>query len=109
MMHRYVVYHALALMQMVVPDPSLWSADRDRHYRHVADVEANVEDKPLEQVFRLTNHMDDNHSWTENAAVIWHDSSRPLRSTSVGDVITDEVTGDIWMVASLGWKRLEQP
>ena len=108
MMHRYAVYHAVDLMQMVFPDPSLWSADRDQHYRHVANVEADVEDKPLEQVFRLTNHLDE-RPWTENAAVVWHDATRPLRSTSVGDVAVDEDTGEVWMVLTFGWKQVERP
>jgi hypothetical protein len=77
---RYAVYHANDLFAMALPEASHWYGDRSRYYTHVADVEA-----PLEQVFALTNHID--HPWMSNPQVIWHATTVPLRSTSVGDVI----------------------
>ena len=106
MMHRYAVYHAIDLMQMVFPDPSPWHTDRDANFRRVAVVAASVEDTPLERIFRLTNHLDE-RPWTENAAVVWHDATRPLRSTSVGDVAVDEDTDEVWMVLPFGWSKVE--
>src|SRR5258708_7841979 len=76
----YAVYHANDLFAMVMPEASHWHEDRSQYYTHVADVEA-----PLAQVFALTNHID--HSWTSNPQVVWHATTAPLRSTSVGDVI----------------------
>jgi hypothetical protein len=82
---RYAVYHATDLYAMIAPQPEHWHTDRSRHYTHVADVEAQ-----LEQVFALTNHID--HSWTENLEVVWH-TAAPVRSTSVGDVIISQQSG----------------
>ena len=106
-MPRYRVYHATDLMQMVLHDEAQWFTDRALHYQQVADVEAQACDRPLSRVFRLTNHLDP-RPWMEHPAVVWHDTSRPLRSTSVGDVICDE-TGQAWMVLPHGFTRLADP
>ena len=100
----YSVYHARDPMQMVYHDEAQWYQDRESHYQHVADVEASVEEKPLEQVFALTNHTECN--WTANAAVVWHDTTMPLRSTSVGDIVTCTSTGQSWMIMAYGFKPL---
>ncbi len=94
--HRFAVYHARDPLAMTVPQPSHWSTDRALHYRHVADVAA-----PFQQVFERTNHHDSN--WTHNPEVLWYDTSRPLRSTSVGDVIVSCQTGRAWMIMSAGF------
>jgi len=106
-MPRYAVYHARDPLQMMRHDASPWQADRALHYQHVADVEAEACDRPLSRVFRLTNHLDP-YPWMEHPAVVWHDATRPLRSTSVGDVIGDE-TGQAWMVLVRRFTRLADP
>ena len=96
---RYAVYHANDLFAMAVPEASHWYKDRSRYYTHVADVVA-----PLAQVFALTNHI--NHSWTSNPQVIWHVTTAPLRSTSVGDVIVSCDSGLAWLVMPIGLQEL---
>src|SRR5260370_20815114 len=96
---RYAVYHANALHAMVAPQARHWFTDRSRHYTHVADVEA-----PLAQVFALTNHID--HSWTSNPQVVWHTTAAPVRSTSVGDVIVSQQSGQAWLVMPAGLQEL---
>ncbi len=96
---RYAVYHAHDPFAMVAPQAAHWFRERSRHYTHVADVEA-----PLEQVFALTNHID--HPWTSNPEVVWHSTASPLRSTSVGDVIVSQESGQAWLVLSLGLQEL---
>ncbi len=96
---RYAVYHANDLFAMAVSAASHWYEDHSRYYTHVADVEA-----PLEQVFVLTNHID--HSWTSNPQVVWHTTTVPLRSTSVGDVILSYDSGQVWLVMAIGLQEL---
>ena len=96
---RYAVYHANDLLEMVVPQASHWYDDQSCFYSHVADVLA-----PLEQVFALTNHID--HSWTSNLQIVWHTTSAPLRSTSVGDVIESYENGQAWLVLPIGLQEL---
>jgi hypothetical protein len=95
---RYGVYHADDLHAMIAPQADHWLTDRSRHYTHVADVEA-----PIGQVFALTNHID--HSWTENPEVVWH-TTAPVRSTSVGDVIVSQESGQAWLVMPFGLQEL---
>jgi hypothetical protein len=91
----YAVYHANDLFAMVVPEASHWYEGRSQYYTHVADVEA-----PLAQVFALTNHID--HSWTSNPQVVWHVTTAPLRSSSVGDVIVSYDSGQAWLIMPIG-------
>lgn len=105
-MPRYAVYHATDIMQMVSHDETQWQINRHAYYQLVAEVEASVEGRPLSRAFRLTNHTDP-HPWTENPEVVWHDATRPLRSTSVGDVIC-EPSGRAWMVLPFGFTTLER-
>jgi hypothetical protein len=101
---RYAVYHALDLLQMVFFDPAQWATDRDSHYRRVAEVEVSPED-PLNRIFRLTNHFD-KKAWVANPEVVWFATHVPIRSTSVGDVIVSEQTGQEWMVLPNGFEPL---
>jgi hypothetical protein len=94
----YAVYHANDLLAMIAPQPEHWHTERSRHYTHVADVEA-----PLVQVFALTNHID--RPWTENPEVVWH-TTAPVRSTSVGDVIVSQESGQAWLVMPFGLQEL---
>jgi hypothetical protein len=96
---RYAVYHANDLFAMVVPEASHWYEDQSRYYTHVADVEA-----PLAQVFAHTNHID--HSWTSNPQVVWHATTAPLRSSSVGDVIVSYESSQAWLVMPIGLQEL---
>ncbi len=96
---RYAVYHANDLFAIPTVQASHWHEDRSRYYTHVANVEA-----PLEQVFALTNHID--HSWTSNPQVVWHVTTAPLRSTSVGDVIVSCENGQAWLVMPIGLQEL---
>src|SRR5260370_6842732 len=96
---RYAVYHADDPFGMITPQAAHWYADRYRHYTHVADVVA-----VLEQVFALTNHID--HPWTSNPEVVWHTTVSPLRSTSVADVIVSQETGRAWLVMPTGFPEL---
>ena len=89
---RYALYHAYDLMAMLWPSEESWREDRDRNFRHVADIEA-----PLHLVFRLTNQYDE-RSWLCNREVVWHATDAPIRSTSVGDVIQSYETGQAWLV-----------
>ncbi len=92
---RYAVYHANDLFAIPTVQASHWHEDRSRYYTHVADVEAL-----LEQVFALTNLID--HSWTSNPQVVWHATTAPLRSSSVGDVIVSYENGQAWLVMPIG-------
>jgi hypothetical protein len=65
------------------------------------DKVAVVDCKNLEDVFRVTNHIDD--SWQLNSEVII--SSSKARSTSVGDVVIDQ-TGLANLVDHVGWKQV---
>jgi hypothetical protein len=88
----YVVYHATDPMAKLMPDPRDWQIDRDRHYRHVANVYA-----PRDHVFSLTNHSE-GQDWTQHPEVFWVVPGPSLRSTSVGDVISSPSTGRVWLV-----------
>jgi hypothetical protein len=96
---RYAVYHASDLLAMVIPLATHWYEDRSGYYTHVADVVA-----PLEQVFALTNHIND--SWTSNPQVVWHLTTTPLRSTSAGDVIVSYESDQAWLIMPIGLQEL---
>ena len=59
----------------------------------------------LEEVFRLTNHIEEN--WTQGQAIFWVQRGMPVRSTSRGDVIASVLSGNAWMVASVGFQPLQ--
>lgn len=72
---KYKVYHAVN-PTFSQPYPAL----------HDCELVAEVEAKDLEEVFRITNHID--HAWWENPEVKWHKPNS--RSTSVGDIVIGE-------------------
>jgi len=78
-LHPYAVYHATNPLAMLMPDPRAWQTDRDRQYRHIANVYAE-----RSQVFALTNHSE-GQDWTERPEVFWVAPGTSPRSTSVGD------------------------
>ena len=59
---------------------------------------ANVETTELEDVFRLTNHIE----WEKNSQV---EEVKPSRSTSVGDIVVD-ATGHAFLCERIGWKEI---
>ena len=89
---RYAVYHARNIWAMVDPCRDDWTENRALHYTHVADIEA-----PIQNVFSLSNHHE-GRDWTQNPEVIWYNTSAPVRSTSVGDVILSYQTGQAWLI-----------
>ena len=100
---QFAVYHARDHWAMVEPREDRWLVDTILHYRHVAEVQA-----PLERVFALTNHYDE-QSWTSNQGVVWHATDAPVRSTSVGDVILSHETGQAWLVMPFDLREITSP
>jgi len=68
-------------------------------YHAVAVVKFNN----MEDVFRFTNHIEDD--WTKNPAVTAI-PCKGYRSTSVGDLIENCETGEIFIVAGCGFEPL---
>jgi hypothetical protein len=68
-------------------------------YQEVAHVEADN----IENVFRLTNHVDED--WTEGPAITRVKS--PCRSTSVGDIVMDD-SFNLYKCASFGFDMLSE-
>ncbi len=97
--NTWLVYHNTDQATVFQPEPALWK-ERARFYQLVALVEADS----LEEVFRLTNHID--HDWRENALVKTM-SPNPTRSTSVGDVIVQD--DKAWLVDRTGFRRIVWP
>lgn len=62
---------------------------------------AVVDTDDVETAFRCTNHID--YSWWENVNV---ELVKQSRSTSVGDVIIKEETGEVFVCASYGWDKI---
>lgn len=93
-------YHNTDPATMFLPQPRLWdSPECETRYRLVALVQA----ASLEEVYRLTNHLD--RDWRENAAVKAV-AVPPPRSTSVGDVIVHTEDGQAWLVQPTGFTSL---
>jgi len=92
-------------------------------YKPVAEIEVAIQESGismLEEVYRLSNHID--KSWYENHGVrviddmSWthvkqEDGSRRrvrmLRSTSVGDVVLDTDTDEAFIVAGCGFQPIK--
>ena len=64
--------------------------------------QAIVECSDLDHLFHDTNHID--RSWTENASVR-HFEPR-VRSTSVGDIVVDQINRIVYLCASFGWNQI---
>ena len=63
---------------------------------------AFVEAETIDNVYRLTNHIDD--LWWENPEV---EVVKNSRSTSCGDVVEDP-QGRLWVCAAVGWVEWKQ-
>ena len=68
------------------------------HYVEVAKVQCNT----LNEVYSLTNHI--GKDWTTNKEII--SCNAKCRSTSCGDVIVDDKTGEQYMVLGVGFGKL---
>jgi len=97
----YAVYHAVNMMAMVSLNSQDWMRNRERHYRHVANICA-----PLSRIFTLANHTN-GENWTERPEVVWVVSNLSPRSTSVGDVIYSPTTARAWLVDQSGLREIK--
>jgi len=68
-------------------------------YKAVAVVDTN----DREVAYRLTNHIEEN--WTSNEGVTVYPGGH--RSSSVGDIFEEVETGAMYVVANMGFKRIE--
>jgi hypothetical protein len=94
LMGPFEIHHANDIFAMVFPKEEHWFHERDRHFRHVATVAA-----PLAGIFSLTNNTDEHaQAWMFLPEVTWFDASMPIRSTSIGDVISCQQTRRAWIV-----------
>ena len=90
---EYQLYHA--------KNPTFGMGNRPKfpdEYEMVAVVEASS----LEDIFRLTNHIESD--WTGNAEILEVIATYP-RSTSVGDIVVDE-NEMIYYCDNVGWKHI---
>lgn len=88
---KYVVYHA------VRSTFGFTIQKFPEEYRPVAIVDCDN----LEDVFRVTNHIEED--WRKNKEVLETIGDR-FRSTSTGDVVVDD-KGTPWYCAMIGWKK----
>ena len=88
---KYTVWHAREPKFGMGGHPEF----NDENYEKVAEVESeNVDD-----VFRITNHIDS--PWPKNPEVRWYKGGG-CRSTSVGDVVIDG-NGKRYLCEGVGW------
>jgi len=90
---QYTVFHAKQPSFGFGVHPEFTQKD----FKAVAVVEA----QSVDDVFRITNHIDD--SWTKNPEVIRY-VGQP-RSTSVGDVVVDQ-SGTACRCEMAGWSKI---
>lgn len=64
----------------------------------------NTLDQRLEEVFRMTNHIEEN--WTLGQAILWFQGDTPPRSTSRRDVVVSVLSERAWMVDRVGFRPL---
>lgn len=81
-----------------------FSPERAQWYQEVAIIEVKQPEQQLEEVYRLTNHINGD-GWYQNREVQWFAPTH-LRSTSVGDVIVSMISGAAWITTSLGFEPL---
>lgn len=90
---KFQVYHA------VKPTFGMTKPNFPTDYKKIAIVETN----DLEDVFRITNHIDED--WRKNPEVLETIGDK-FRSTSVGDVVVDE-KGEAHYCDVIGWNKLD--
>ena len=64
---------------------------------------ANVEATSIDEVFKLTNHID--REWWKNEGIKWHKNNK-LRSTSIGDIVVGE-SGKAYHCNFSGWSLIK--
>lgn len=78
--------------------------DEGLGYSHVGSIDTN----DLDEAYQLTNNI--NSSWIDGDKVDFLSDAVKAkggcRSTSVGDILIDNSTGKIWIVASFGFDDL---
>lgn len=100
---------------------------RELWYQEVAIISLKRGEQQLEEVFRLTNHID--HPWPRHREIAWsldmhalatrltrisQHPTRPIpstgpsypRSTSVGDIVVSLLSGAAWIVAPFGFQTV---
>jgi hypothetical protein len=70
-------------------------------------IAAVVTCESLADVFFFTNSIDFYWGEHDNVEVVPHQSRPGHRSTSVGDIVRDNITGKSFVCASCGWKELK--
>lgn len=92
---KYKVYHAI--------NPT-FGFGKQPEFPNEYELVAEVECDGVEDVFRITNHIDTN--WTGNPEVIEVYKTNGCRSTSVGDMAVDQ-NGKAFYCDMVGWKDVE--
>jgi len=101
-MKQFKVYHATD-GRMMFGDYEEIKGFNPEDYQHVATlIFPDSPDSGLNSVFHDTNHID--WEWWENQSVSWH---KEARSTSCGDVIWEENTGEFHIVCGCGFRTLD--
>ena len=95
-MRKFRVYHKKEMMFRYNEADATTVYDSDL-YDWVADVRA----RNIDDVFRVTNHIDE--AWWENPEIFEYKESR---STSIGDVIFDVAAGTYHLCMPAGWKKV---
>lgn len=95
---RFTVWH---LMPEFTRDVYTTAENRLSRFTLVATVEAPC----YQAVFDYTNHIDSNWTEGEHVVELFTPKAR-TRSTSVGDVVSDE-NGTFYRVEPMGWRVIE--
>jgi hypothetical protein len=108
------VYHGQdldALRDTEIGKQHWFSPERAQWYQEVAIIEVKQPEQQLEEVYRLTNHID-RDGWHQNREVLWRrkistdELNQAPRSTSTGDILVSVLSGFAWITASLGFEPL---
>ena len=115
------VYHSLrldTLVDIAIGKHQWFGSERAQWYQEVALIRLAKAEDQLEEVFRLTNHIDE-QGWHTNQEVLFSsvlaygvdpfESPQIPRSTSVGDILVSMLTGAAWIVDHIGFQALAQP
>lgn len=92
----FTLFQAASRDTRGVCDPLNWKEHRQDYVR-VARISC-----ALDRVFEATNSIE--KPWVRNPEVVAVFVNE-YRSTSVGDVVVDEVTGEVFMCAPVGWEK----
>jgi len=103
------VYHSTDLAALL--DPAIgkqrWQGPgREQYYREVAIIKVPRSEHQLEEVYCLSSDFDWNR--THHRDLAWVQESKPVRSTSVGDIIVSLLSGTAWIKRNIGFQVIEQ-